>query len=121
MVYGFGNQWESEFEQCTLYSGIERYVLDRSSGNRVATVVFLDAGEYVINNSVYVYCGVEKYRFFFEDALIAEIVRTKDESVWKPQNGMYNYETYFKVLLTQGITPEWKMLIMAFPLLRHAF
>lgn len=121
MIYGFDNEWESEFEDCTVYPGLTRYVLDRKSKSQVAKVVYRDFGKYELNESISVYCDTKKYKFFYDDEMIADIHRFEGDFGWKPDSKYYEYEAYFEVKMSQGINSELKMLIMAFPMIRFAF
>ena len=54
MMFGFGNKWKSEFENCTIVLGLTRYVYGCSIGRRIYKIVYRENGKCEINNSVIV-------------------------------------------------------------------
>ncbi len=121
MMFGFGNKWKSEFENCTIVPGITRYVYDCNTGRRIYKIVYRENGKYEINNSVIAYCNAERYAFFCDNQLIAQISKATEKCDFVPQSTEYDIEPYFDVFAQNGIDENLLMLIFSFPMLQFAF
>lgn len=112
----YGITWKSKFEHGTIYPGITRYVYDGITSNQIAKLVYRALGKYEINDSVYVYCDTEKYLFFCDDEIVAQINKFNDEMKWMSESIEYEYKTCFETLVPKGINAGLKMIILSFPM-----
>ena len=119
-IYGNGNRWASDFEDCTIYPGLLREVRDANTDCQIAKIVYKDTGEYEINDTVYVYCGNDKYSFVRNEELIAKITRRNTEPQIMPDDLTEDHEIYFQAELYSELEAELKMLLLSFPMLRFA-
>jgi len=118
MIDGYGRIWESNIMESATYPGVTRYIMDRESKKQVAKIEYKEAGYFVINNMVIAKCEPEKYVFIRTGDTIAEIIRFEGRADWMPDNSYMDYKAYFEVTMNCELDEEWKLLIMAFPMLK---
>ncbi|MEE3428440.1 MAG: hypothetical protein VZQ55_05685 [Ruminococcus sp.] len=122
MIYSKDIKWRSDYELCTIFPGLTRYIIDELSDQQVIQIIYKDTGEYEINGMIQVYCDSKKYTFYREDEIIAKIkkINNKEEHLQRIPNSYDNCEPYFEILVDVGISTELLPVILAFPMLRFA-
>ncbi|MCM1307544.1 MAG: hypothetical protein NC223_02985 [Butyrivibrio sp.] len=118
MIYGFGYSWKSELGDSTAASEHTRYVCDCSDDRKLYKIIYKGNGKYEINDSLLVYCDAERYSFFCDNRLIAEINRIADKSDFELLSTAYDAEPYFDIFTQDRMDEQLLMLIFSFPMLR---
>ena len=119
MIHGNGMSWRSDFENCTIYPGLTRSIVDGSDGKQLFQIVYKGTGKYEINESILVYCDTENYTVYCDEKVIAKIKRISGRSDCFPipSDTYYDYEPYFEITAVDGMIKELLMVILAFPML----
>lgn len=118
-IEGSDTRWESEFEYCMISPGLTRYVIDPSTGETVAKVVYREMGWFRLNDSIDIFCDIDTYCFFAGDKGIALIEAAKGNAPIIPGMPEDGFEPRYDVYIIRSpIDKELLRLILAFPLLR---
>lgn len=120
-ILGNRVKWKSDFDNCTVFPGLARSIIDESKGTQLFSIVYINSGEYKINESVSVYCDIDNYTFYASDKVIAKIYRFSGETDHRQkisETDSYDYKPYFEVVTINEIAPELRMVILAFPMFR---
>ena len=112
--------WESDFENCTIYPGLSRDVVDKSKDQQILQLVYKGTGKYTINESIEVYCDTDNFAFYRDDIIIAktERINSNSEHLQIVSDAEYDYDPYYRITADNGIHRELLLVILSFPMLR---
>lgn len=125
-ISGFGQQWSSEHEDCTIVPGMTRYVYESGTNHIVFKLRYNGKGEYDIffeksEQYINVYADIEEICFFQNKRKIAIIKKVSNMDGWRPDMPEYNVEPILDVVSVEEVEPKVLLAILSFTMLRFDF